>query len=308
MTALLRIGTRGSPLALAMTAEVARLLGAAHDALAEPGAIETVVITTTGDKVQDRPLSEIGGKGLFTKEIDEALLDGRVDLAVNSAKDLPTGLPGGILLAAAPEREDVRDAFVSLVAGSLADLPAGARIGTASLRRQAQILNKRPDLSVVLFRGNVETRLRKLAEGQAEATLLAMAGLKRLGKSDAARAPVAVDDILPAVGQGAMGLTCRKGDKGVRDWLARLNHRPTFLAVTAERALLSVLDGSCHTPIAGLADLADDGNLVLRGLLAEPDGSALFFARTSTSTATSDGAIDLGRAVADDLLAQQGRR
>jgi hydroxymethylbilane synthase len=181
-----------------MTAEVARLLGAAHDALAEPGAIETVVITTTGDKVQDRPLSEIGGKGLFTKEIDEALLDGRVDLAVNSAKDLPTGLPGGILLAAAPEREDVRDAFVSLVAGSLADLPAGARIGTASLRRQAQILNKRPDLSVVLFRGNVETRLRKLAEGQAEATLLAMAGLKRLGKSDAARAPVAVDDILPA--------------------------------------------------------------------------------------------------------------
>ena len=306
MAAVLRIGTRGSPLALAMTAEVARALRAAHPALAAPDAIETVTITTTGDRVQDRPLSAVGGKGLFTKEIDEALLAGRVDLAVNSAKDMPTLLPDGIVLAAMPRREDPRDVFVSLIAPNLAALPSGARVGTASLRRQAQILHKRPDLKVVVFRGNVGTRLKKLRDGEAEATLLALAGLRRLGRTDAATAIVAVDDILPAVGQGAMALTCRADDARVRALLAALDHRPTHLAVVAERALLEVLDGSCHTPIAALAEIDASGRLSLVGLLAKPDGSAVVVTRQGGPAETPAAARALGLAAGHDLKGRAG--
>jgi hydroxymethylbilane synthase len=306
MASLLRIGTRGSPLALAMTAEVVKMLRERHPELATGGAIETVVITTTGDRVQDRRLEAIGGKGLFTKEIDEALLEGRVDLAVNSAKDMPTKLPPGLVLAATPRREDPRDAFVSLKAKDLANLPKGASIGTASLRRQAQVLNRRPDLKVVLFRGNVETRLRKLAAGEADATLLALAGLKRLGREDAATALVPTDDILPAVGQGAMGLTSRADDKHVRDLLSPLDHRGTFLAVTLERALLAELDGSCHTPIAALAEPDGAGGFSIVARLARPDGGALVEARRATGLGTDSEAIALGHAIGEELRRKAG--
>lgn len=306
MPPLLRIGTRGSPLALAMTAEIAGTLEALDPALAGAGAIEKVVITTTGDKIQDRPLSAIGGKGLFTKEIDEALLDGRIDVAVNSAKDLPTALAGGLTLGATSRREDPRDAFVSFAAPSLAELPAGSRVGTASLRRQAQVLNRRPDLKVVVFRGNVETRLRKLRTGEAEATLLALAGLRRLGLERAATAIVSTAEILPAVGQGAVGLTCRTDDARVRALLQRLNDQPTFLAVTAERAMLEVLDGSCHTPIAGLAEAGADGTLTLSGLLAKPDGSAAVTTRQSAQATDAAAARALGEAAGHDLLRRAG--
>jgi hydroxymethylbilane synthase len=306
MAALLRIGTRGSPLALAMTATVARLLAARHPELDQEGAIETVPITTTGDRIQDRPLDAIGGKGLFTKEIDEALLAGRVDIAVNSAKDLPTILPAGLIIGAIPEREDPRDVFVSPRAKSLAALPAGARVGTASLRRRAQVLHRRPDLQVVVFRGNVETRLRKLAAGEADATLLALAGLKRLGREDAVTALVPVEEILPAVGQGAMALTCREADARVRGWLAELDHAETSLAVTAERALLDRLDGSCHTPIAALATKQPDGKYRLSALLAKTDGSAVLETERSGIVRKAADAVTLGREAGDDLLGRAG--
>ena len=275
MTSALRIGTRGSPLALAQTEETRSRLAAAHPELGPNGAIETVVIHTTGDRELDRPLSEIGGKGLFTKEIDEALLEGRVDLSVNSMKDVPTWLPDGLVLACMLEREDPRDGFLSLGAPNLAGLAEGAVVGTTSLRRRAQILHRRPDLRVALFRGNVDTRIRKLGEGQVDATLLAVAGLRRLGLDDALTSIMEPEEMLPAVGQGAIGIACRAGDDRVLALLAPLNHRPTLYRVTAERALLEVLDGSCRTPIAALARLAEDGSLALTGLVARPDGSEI---------------------------------
>ncbi len=271
----LRIGTRGSPLALAQADEVRGRLIAAHPDLAEAGAVEIAVIKTTGDKVLDRPLAEVGGKGLFTKEIEDALLDASIDIAVHSMKDVPTWLPDGLVIACLLPREDPRDALIARDAESLAALPAGAVIGTASLRRQAQVLARRPDLKVVSLRGNVGTRLRKLGEGQVDATMLALAGLRRLGKADVVSCVLAPDEILPAIAQGAIGIECRAGDDRVRALLAPLNHRPTEIAVGAERALLARLDGSCRTPIAGLAQLDDEGGLSLRGLIARPDGSAL---------------------------------
>jgi hydroxymethylbilane synthase len=289
-----------------MTAEVAKSLRACHSSLAAEGAIETIVITTTGDRVQDRRLEAIGGKGLFTKEIDEALLEERIDLAVNSAKDMPTKLPPGLVLAATPEREDPRDVFVSLKAKDLAGLPEGASIGTASLRRQAQVLHRRPDLKVVLFRGNVETRLRKLAAGEADATLLALAGLKRLGREDAATALISTEEILPAVGQGAMGLTSRSDDKRVRDLLSALDHRETFLAVAAERALLEELDGSCHTPIAALAEPDGAGGFSFIARLARPDGGALVEGRRFTTIRDETEAIALGHSVGEELRRRAG--
>ena len=260
----LRIGTRGSPLALAQAEMVRRRLS--------PAPSELVVIKTSGDLLLDRSLADAGGKGLFTKEIDEALLECRVDLAVHSLKDVPTWLPDGIVLAAVLEREDPRDAFISLKARHLKDLPPGAVVGSASLRRQAQILHRRPDLKVALLRGNVETRLRKLNEGAVDATLLALAGLKRLGRADAATAILETDEILPAVAQGAIALACRADDAPVRERLAALDHAATNAEVTAERALLEVLDGSCRTPIAALARIAGD-RLAILGLVAKPDGS-----------------------------------
>ena len=296
----LRLGTRGSPLALAQAEEARARLAAI-----EPGlAVEIVVIKTTGDRVQDRPLSEIGGKGLFTKEIDLALERGEIDGAAHSMKDVPTWLPDGQCLAAILPREDPRDALFAATARSLAELPPGALVGTTSLRRQAIVKMARPDLAVVSIRGNVETRLRKLAEGQVDATLLAVAGLKRLGRGALLRAVLEPEEMLPAVGQGAIGLTARADDQRTLDRLAAISDPPSFARVSAERACLEVLDGSCHTPIAGLAELTDDGaGLRLRALVAWPDGSEAFHAEDSGPL---DDPEALGRAVGHALRDQAG--
>jgi hydroxymethylbilane synthase len=270
-TATLRIGTRGSPLALVQARTVRSRLMAATGM--KEDTIELVVIRTTGDIIQDRTLAEEGGKGLFTKEIEEALLDQRVDLAVHSAKDMPTILPEGLILAACLEREDPRDVFISRKARSLADLPRGASLGTTSPRRQAIAKRMRPDLTIVPLRGNVETRLRKLDNGDVDATLLALAGLKRLGLAEHATNIMSAEEFLPAAGQGAIGIEARAGDSRIRDILARIDHTETSTAAACERAFLAVLDGSCKTPIAGHATIS--GNAVqFRGLIARPDGTA----------------------------------
>ena len=270
-TASIRIGTRGSPLALVQARTVRSRLAAATGV--NEDAIEIVIIRTTGDTIQDRPLAEEGGKGLFTKEIEEALIDKRVDVAVHSAKDMPTILPNGLVLAACLEREDPRDVFISRKARRLADLPRGARLGTASLRRQAIAKRARPDLRVSPLRGNVETRLRKLEAGEVDATLLALAGLKRLGLVEHATDIMSVDEFLPAVAQGAIGIEIREDDSHIREIVARIDHADTSIAIACERAFLAALDGSCKTPIAGHATIA--GNAVqFRGLIARPDGEA----------------------------------
>lgn len=274
MQARLRIGTRSSPLALAQTRMVKARLIAAHGDL-DDAAVRIVEIKTTGDKVLDRTLMAIGGKGLFTKELEEALLDGRIDCAVHSAKDMPTALPDGLDLVCFPEREDPRDAFISHTVPGLDALPAGAVVGTASLRRRAQVLRLRPDLEVVAFRGNVGTRLRKLKEGQAHATVLALAGLRRLGLEDAATALMGPPDTLPAPAQGAICVEARAGDEATAALLAPLNDAATAACVAAERAFLAALDGSCRTPIAALARL-DGADLQLAGRLLSPDGRQCF--------------------------------
>ena len=299
-TIVVRIGTRGSPLALAQANEVRRRLAAAHGLA--PGQFETIVIRTSGDAIQDRPLSEIGGKGLFTKEIEEALLAGGIDLAVHSMKDVPTVLPDGLEIACLLPREDVRDAFLSPRAESLAALPAGAVVGTSSLRRQAQVLRARPDLRVVQFRGNVETRLRKLSEGVADATLLACAGLNRLGLADRITAPVPTSVFLPAIAQGAVGLEIRASDERTRALIAPLDHAPTSVCIAAERAFLERLDGSCRTPIAGLAEL-DGGRVTFRGMILSPDGKVAH--ATERTGATSD-ARAMGLDAANELLGRAG--
>ena len=269
--ALFRIGTRGSPLALTQARMVERRLAACHPALAQAGATGIVAIRTSGDRIQDRTLAEIGGKGLFTREIDEALAEARIDIAVHSCKDMPTRLPDGFILAAVLEREDCRDAFLSSKAACLADLPPGAVVGTASLRRAAQILNRRPDLVVRPLRGNVETRLARLQNGIVDATLLAMAGLNRLGLAHVAASALTLDEMLPAVAQGAIGIVCREADARTRALLTPLDHDESHRAIDAERAFLAVLDGSCRTPIAGLAEISGD-RLRFRGLILSPDG------------------------------------
>ena len=267
---LLRIGTRGSPLALAQAREVQSRLAAALGVA--PDAIEICVIKTTGDAIQNRPLVDIGGKGLFTKEIEQALLDGTIDLAVHSAKDIPAVLPDGLVLACCLPREDARDAFISRRAASFAALAPGAVVGTASPRRQALVKRLRRDLSVVPLRGNVETRLKKLDAGDVDATLLAMAGLNRLGLATAATAPLDLDDFVPAVGQGVIALETRVDDDRARERLALIGDADAATALAAERAFLAVLEGSCRTPIAGHARIAA-GVLHFRGLIAKPDGS-----------------------------------
>ncbi|MFQ5622458.1 MAG: hydroxymethylbilane synthase [Paracoccaceae bacterium] len=267
----LRIGTRGSPLALAQANEVRDRLSDAHDLPA--GAFEIVVIKTTGDRVQDRPLGEIGGKGLFTKEIEEALLDGSIDIAVHSMKDMPVDQPDGLVLGCFLRREDVRDGFLSWKFAGLNELPAGAVVGTSSLRRRAQVLYRRSDLKVVEFRGNVQTRLRKLDEGVAQATFLAVAGLNRLGRHDIPLTPVPVEEMLPAVAQGAIGVEQRRDDRVTTPLLAAINDGATALRLAAERAFLAGLDGSCQTPIGGLAELDGKGGLRFRGEIIRPDGS-----------------------------------
>ena len=288
-TALLRIGTRGSPLALvqarAVRARLAAVLGAPEEE------IELTVIRTSGDTIQDRPLSEEGGKGLFTKEIEEALIEARIDLAVHSTKDMPTFSQAGLMLAACLEREDPRDVFISHKAASLQELPQGATLGTASLRRQAIAKRLRPDLKVTPLRGNVETRLRKLDEGQVDATLLALAGLKRLGLTQHATKIMEVHEFLPAVGQGAIGIEAREDDERVLAMLARIDHADTSDAIACERAFLAELDGSCKTPIGGHADVSGD-TIHFRGLLAHPDGEPSFEFRSSGPRAD---AAELGR-------------
>jgi len=265
----LRIGTRGSPLALVQARMVAARLALALGVDEE--AIELTVIRTSGDIIQDRSLAEEGGKGLFTKEIEEALLEGRIDLAVHSAKDMPTVLPAGLMLAACLEREDPRDVFISHKAKSLADLPQGATLGTTSPRRQAIAKMSRADLRVVPMRGNVETRLRKLAVGECDATILAFAGLKRLGLADHATKILSVDEFLPAAGQGAIGIEARENDARTRELLVCIDHADTSTEIACERAFLAELGGSCKMPIGGHADLS--GNTIhFCGLLAHPDG------------------------------------
>jgi hydroxymethylbilane synthase len=294
-TFFLRIGTRGSPLALAQANAVRRLLAAAHG-VAE-AAIDIVAIRTSGDRIQDRPLAEVGGKGLFTKEIEEALAGGTIDVAVHSAKDMPTVLPDGLGLAACLPREDVRDVFISRKAPSLGELAPGSVVGTASLRRQALARRLRPDLKVVPFRGNVETRLRKLDDGVVDATVLALAGLKRLGLTHVATDVMPVEDFLPAVGQGAIALEARIDDRRTRDLLARIDHADTTTALRAEREFLAVLDGSCRTPIAGYATIAD-GTLRFRGMILRPDGSETH--ETTQSGPAGDAAL-IGAAAGREL-------
>ena len=270
-SARLTIGTRGSPLALAQAELVRRALAAACPELAEPDAVALRVIRTSGDRFVDRPLTDIGGKGLFTKEIEEALLDGGIDIAVHSMKDVPTELPEGLAIAACLPRADARDAMIGPPETGLAELPAGAVVGTASLRRAAQVRARRPDLRIVNLRGNVQTRLRKVRSGEITATFLAAAGLERLGLLAEADRLLDPEEMLPAVAQGAIGIEVRADDAVTLDFLARIDHLDTRLCVEAERVFLAALDGSCRTPIAALCERTAEG-IRFRGLLATPDG------------------------------------
>ncbi|BCP55695.1 porphobilinogen deaminase [Kaistia sp. 32K] len=298
---LLRIGTRGSPLALAQAQETRARLAIAHGV--DEATMEIVAIKTSGDRIQDRSLSEAGGKGLFTKELEEALFRGEIDIAVHSSKDVPTFLPDGLTLIAFLPREDVRDVFLSPVASSIRDLPQGALLGTSSLRRRAMALRLRPDLVVVEFRGNVQTRLAKLESGVAHGTLLALAGLRRVGLADHATAILELDDFLPAVGQGAVAVEGRADDLRVRELLAKINDPATEIALRAERAFLTRLDGSCRTPIGGLATLEGD-ELLFRGIVLSPDGRQ---AEETRMTAPVADAETLGTAAADELIGRGGK-
>ena len=296
----LKIGTRGSPLALAQAHETRARLMAVFDL--PQAAFEIVVIVVTGDRVQDRPLKELGGKGLFTREIEDDLLSGAIDIAVHSMKDMPVLQPGGLCLDCYLPREDFRDALVSLDGCGFDDLANGATLGTSSIRRKAQLLNRRPDLKVVEFRGNVQTRLRKLSEGAADATFLAMAGLNRLGLDKVPRAAISPDAMLPAIAQGEIGVERRADDARVAEMLAAIHHAATGQQLAAERAFLAALDGSCQTPIAGVAQI-DGGQLRLRGEILRANGSEVL--GDDRTCAVADGAA-LGRAMAGDLLARAG--
>ena len=291
----LRIGTRGSALALAQAHETRARLMAAHG-LPED-AFEIVVIKTTGDRVLDRPLKEIGGKGLFTREIEDALSAGEIDIAVHSMKDMPTIQHEGLVIDCYLPREDVRDAFVSPHFGSISELPQGAVVGSSSLRRRAQLAQRRPDLQLVEFRGNVQTRLKKLDDGVAVATFLAMAGLSRLGMQHVAQGAVEADEMLPAVAQGCIGVERRADDARIGAMLAAIANRDSALRMAAERAFLKRLDGSCQTPIAGLAEL-DGDRLHLRGEILRPDGSEVIAGERSGPA--SDGAA-MGTDLANEL-------
>ena len=295
ISSLFTLGTRGSPLALIQANEARRRLAEAQGWDVERIALK--IIRVSGDVIQDRPPAEAGGKGLFTREIDAALLDGAIDAAVHSAKDLPSLMPDGVGIGAYLPREDVRDAFISALAGRLEDLPRGATFGAASLRRQAQALSLRPDLKPVLLRGNVETRLRRIESGEVGATLLALAGLKRLGLADRARAVLDADAFLPAPGQGAIAITARRADARALQALNAISDGETAAALTAERAFLAELEGSCRTPIAGLARL-EDGKLRLRGEVLRTDGSERFAVAAEGAPA---GAERLGRDAGREL-------
>ena len=296
----LRIGTRGSPLALAQAYETRERLSIAFGLSLE--SFEIVVIKTTGDKVLNRPLKEIGGKGLFTKEIEEALLQDSIDIAVHSMKDMPVQQPDGLILDTFLPREDVRDAFVSRIHKSLADIPQGATVGTSSLRRKAQLMSKRPDLKIVEFRGNVQTRLKKLDDGVAECTFLAVAGLNRLKMEDIITAPISTDEMLPAVAQGAIGIERREKDIKVATMLEAIHNSTTGLLLSAERAFLEALDGSCETPIAGLAEFKNE-NLRFRGEILKTDGSEVY---SDEQVVSKEDATLVGIEMAHKLLSQAG--
>ncbi|PTQ73380.1 hydroxymethylbilane synthase [Celeribacter persicus] len=296
----LKIGTRGSPLALAQAYETRTRLMTAFD-LPEQ-AFEIVTISTRGDRVQDRSLRDLGGKGLFSKEIEEFLLTGEIDIAVHSTKDMSVVQPEGLILDTYLPRENPFDAFITLDGKALADLPQGAVVGSSSLRRKAQLLNKRPDLTVVEFRGSVQTRLQKLEEGVAEATFLAMAGLNRLGYDHVPRRAVTADEMLPAVAQGAISIERREGDADVAEMLAALHDETTGQAMACERAFLAKLDGSCQTPIAGLAEV-DGGTIRLRGEILRTDGSESL---TDDMTGAVEDAAAMGVEMATKLLKRAG--
>ena len=296
MTAVIRIATRSSPLAIWQAEYVQRRLEALHEGLQ----VELVRIKTQGDKILDTPLAKIGGKGLFVKELEQAMMDGRADIAVHSMKDVPMELPEGFVLPVICEREDPFDAFVSNHYHSLDDLPEGARVGTSSLRRSAQLKALRPDLVVESLRGNVQTRLGKLDDGQFDAILLAAAGLKRLGMESRIRLSLPAETCLPAVGQGAVGIECREEDEQTQALLAPLNDTDTWDRVVAERAMNRRLEGGCQVPIAGYALLEAD-QIWLRGLVASEDGTRVLRAEIRGSRADGDA---LGKAVATSLLEQ----
>lgn len=305
---LVRIGARGSKLSLAQAGMMQRRIAAALGAPPEDAekVAPLIVITTTGDRVQDRRLLEIGGKGLFTKEIEEAMLEGRIDCAIHSLKDMPAECPEGLSLSAIPEREDPRDAFLSLKVERLEDLPQGARLGTASLRRQAQSLHRRPDLDVQMLRGNVDTRLAKLEAGEADAILLALSGLKRLGLGHLPKSLIDPVAVPPAPGQGALAIQTRTTDIDA-DWLAAVRHAPTMVAIAAERGALAALEGSCKTAIGAHARLGESSlNLIVEAL--SPDGRHRF--RREGETVFAPGAdreaqaralgLELGKAILEE--------
>lgn len=296
----LKIGTRGSPLALAQAYETRKRLMDTHGL--EEELIEIKVISTEGDRIQDKALRDFGGKGLFTKEIEEALLDGSIDLAVHSMKDVQTQLIDELRITAHLPREDVRDGFISCDVSHIDELPQGAVVGTSSLRRQAQVKKRRPDLDVVTFRGSVQTRLEKLERGDVAATFLAVAGLKRLGLTNELTTPIETDVMLPAVAQGAIGIECRTGDERVESLVSVLNDRETEICVTAERSFLRKLDGSCRTPIAALAEIKGD-KINFRGEVLAHNGECSFF---ETREGSIEKAIELGIDSAESLIEKAG--
>ena len=299
-SAPLRIGTRGSPLALAQAYETrTRLAEALH---ASEDSFEIVVISTSGDRILDRPLKEVGGKGLFTKEIEQEMLDRKIDIAVHSMKDMPVEQPDGLTLGCYLPREDVRDAFVSSDFKNISELPSGSKVGTSSLRRKAQLKFSRPDLEVVEFRGNVQTRLKKLENGVASCTFLAMAGLNRLGLEEVAQGAINPNEMLPAIAQGAIGIEWRKEDKQITDILKQIHHTETEQRLNAERAFLAELDGSCQTPIAGLA-IIEGSSLKFTGQVLRTDGSECI---SETASCSIEDGPELGKEMAQKILAQAG--
>ena len=299
-SAPLRIGTRGSPLALAQAHETRKRLAEALNASED--SFEIVVISTSGDRILDRPLKEVGGKGLFTKEIEQEMLDRKIDIAVHSMKDMPVEQPDGLTLGCYLPREDVRDAFVSSDFKNVSDLPSGSKVGTSSLRRKAQLKFSRPDLEVVEFRGNVQTRLKKLKDGVASCTFLAMAGLNRLGLGDVAQSVINPNEMLPAIAQGAIGIEWREADKKITDILRKIHHEETGQRLNAERAFLAELDGSCQTPIAGLATI-EGSSLKFTGQVLRTDGSESIY---ETASCNIEDGPELGREMAQKILAQAG--
>ena len=299
-SAPLRIGTRGSPLALAQAYETRKRLAEALNASED--SFEIVVISTSGDRILDRPLKEVGGKGLFTKEIEQEMLDRKIDIAVHSMKDMPVEQPDGLTLGCYLPREDVRDAFVSSDFKNVSDLPSGSKVGTSSLRRKAQLKFSRPDLEVVEFRGNVQTRLKKLKDGVASCTFLAMAGLNRLGLGDVAQSVINPNEMLPAIAQGAIGIEWREADKKITNILRKIHHEETGQRLNAERAFLAELDGSCQTPIAGLATI-EGSSLKFTGQVLRTDGSESIY---ETASCNIEDGPELGREMAQKILAQAG--